>query len=62
MYAVLAPIVMSGVALLGSDSFGMRWGPVALLLGPVAYIFFRRRPAATGVFTTEAQSHRGIDD
>ncbi|HSB75975.1 MAG TPA: hypothetical protein VLC12_10015, partial [Terriglobales bacterium] len=44
MYAVLAPVVMSGVALLGSDSFGLRWGPVALLLGPVAYVFFRRRP------------------
>ena len=46
MYAVLAPVLMSGVALLGSDPFGWRWGPVALLLGPVAYIFFRRRPAA----------------
>jgi amino acid transporter len=45
MYAVLAPIVMSGVALLGSDSFGLRWGPVALLLGPLAYLFFRRRKA-----------------
>ena len=62
MYAVLAPLVMSGVALLGSDSFGLHWGPVALLLGPVAYIFFRRRPAAKGVFTTETQGHREIDD
>jgi amino acid transporter len=47
MYAVLAPVVMSGVALLGSDPFGWKWGPAALLLGPVAYIFFRRRPAAS---------------
>jgi amino acid transporter len=49
MYAVLAPILMSGLALLGSDSFGLHWGPAALLLGPVAYIFFRRRPAAAEI-------------
>ena len=48
MYAVLAPVLMSGVALLGSDSFGWHWGPVALLLGPLAYVFFRRRPATPG--------------
>jgi hypothetical protein len=36
-YAVGAPLVMSGVALLGSDEFGLRWGPVALLLGPLVY-------------------------
>jgi len=41
-YVVGAPLVMSGVALLGSDRFGVRWGPVALLLGPIAYLFFRR--------------------
>ena len=46
MYAVLAPVLMSGLALLGSDSFGWHWGPAALLLGPLAYVFFRRRPAA----------------
>jgi amino acid transporter len=43
VYAVLAPVVMSGVALLGSDPFGWKWGPVALLLGPVAYVVFRRK-------------------
>lgn len=42
-YAVVAPLVMSGVALLASDRFALQWGPVALLLGPVAYFFFRRR-------------------
>ncbi len=42
-YAVGAPLVMGGVALLASDRFGLRWGPVALLLGPVAYYFLRRR-------------------
>jgi hypothetical protein len=46
-YAVGAPLIMSGVALLGSDKFGLRWGPVVLLLGPVAYLLFRRRPANT---------------
>jgi len=45
-YAVWAPVVMSGVALLGSDKFGLRWGPVALSLGPLAYLLFRRKPAA----------------
>jgi amino acid transporter len=42
VYAVGAPLIVSGVALLGSDQFGTRWGPVALLLGPVAYVFIRR--------------------
>lgn len=36
-YAVGAPLLMSGVALLGSDEFGLRWGPIALLLGPLVY-------------------------
>jgi amino acid transporter len=42
VYAVGAPLLVSGVALLGSDRFGARWGPVALLLGPVAYLLIRR--------------------
>jgi amino acid transporter len=37
LYVVGAPLLMSGVAMLGSDRFGARWGPVALLLGPIAY-------------------------
>lgn len=45
-YAVIAPLLMSGVAMIASDSFALKWGPPALLLGPVAYMFFRRlRPA-----------------
>jgi amino acid transporter len=44
VYAVGAPLAMSCVALLGSDRFGLRWGPVALLLGPVAYFLFRQSP------------------
>jgi amino acid transporter len=44
-YVVIAPVVMSFVALFGSDAFAMRWGPVALVLGPVVYVvdyLFRR--------------------
>jgi len=44
-YAVVAPIVMSAVALLASDRFGLIWGPVMLLLGVAAYWIFRRRAA-----------------
>ena len=40
-YVVAAPLAMSCVAMLGSDSFGLRWGPPALLLGPVAYVVLR---------------------
>ncbi len=46
IYAVGAPLLMSGVALLGSDPFGLRWGPVALLIGPLCYPFFHRRWSA----------------
>ena len=42
IYAVGAPLIASGVALVGSDRFGARWGPAALLLGPVAYLLLRR--------------------
>lgn len=46
LYVVIAPVVMSGVMLLGSDRYALRWGPVAILLGPIAYAidyWFRRR-------------------
>ena len=42
-YAVVAPLLMSGVAMIASDEFALRWGPVALLLGPLAYFLFRRK-------------------
>jgi amino acid transporter len=45
-YAVIAPLVMSGVAMIASDQFALRWGPVALLLGPLAYFVFRRKKDA----------------
>jgi len=39
--AVVAVIVMSAVALLGSDRYGLRWGPVALAAGPLVYLGLR---------------------
>ena len=42
-YAVIAPLLMSGVAMIASDEFALRWGPVVLLLGPLAYFLFRRK-------------------
>jgi amino acid transporter len=45
-YAVIAPLIMSGVALIASDKFGLKYGPVVLLLGPVAYVFLRRQQVA----------------
>jgi amino acid transporter len=45
-YAVIAPLIMSGVALIASDKFGLKYGPLVLLLGPLAYFFFRRRVSA----------------
>jgi amino acid transporter len=41
-YAVIAPLLMSGVAMIASDIFALKWGPVAILLGPVAYFLLRR--------------------
>jgi hypothetical protein len=41
LYVVVAPIVMSILALLGSDGFARRWGPVAIMLGPLAYVVDR---------------------
>jgi amino acid transporter len=49
-YAVIAPLVISAVAIIvpafsdaPADRFALKWGPVALLLGPVAYLLFRRK-------------------
>jgi len=43
IYVVFAPTVMALVALLGSDRFGLVGGVIALVLGPVVYIFVRYR-------------------
>jgi hypothetical protein len=37
---------MSGIALTTSDKFGFKYGALLLVLGPVAYFFFRRRSPA----------------
>jgi amino acid transporter len=49
IYAVAAPLLMSVVALVGSDPYGLIWGPVALAAGPVVYLvvfLFRSRDQA----------------
>jgi amino acid transporter len=45
LYVVIAPLAMSVVALVGSDPFARRWGPVPVLLGPVMYFVFRKLQA-----------------
>jgi amino acid transporter len=42
-YVVVAPFLMSAVAVIGSDKFALQWGPAPVLLGVVAYLFFRKR-------------------
>jgi hypothetical protein len=37
---------MSGIAMIASDKFALRWGPVTILLGPIAYLVFRRKEGA----------------
>ena len=49
LYSVGAPVLLSGVALLGSDRVGTRWGLILLLLGPFAYLLLRRRSSASEV-------------
>jgi amino acid transporter len=47
-YVVALPVVMTYVALRYSSEIGLRWGPVALLLGPVVYFvvkWFGKRAA-----------------
>ncbi len=48
IYVVGAPLLMSVVALAGSDPFARRWGPVAVLLGPVAYFALRKVKSTAG--------------
>ena len=40
-YVVIAPLVMSVVALVGSDPFARKWGPLPVLLGPVMYFYLK---------------------
>ena len=48
-YVVAAPLAMSVVALVASDPFALKWGPVAMLLGPVMYFVFRKLQAGKNV-------------
>jgi amino acid transporter len=52
-YAVVAPLIISAAALIvpafshaPADRFASEWGPVAVLIGPVAYLLFRRKKEA----------------
>ena len=47
VYAVAAPIVMSVVAMLGSDRYGTRGGLIGLAAGPVVYWGLRRFTAVS---------------
>jgi amino acid transporter len=47
IYVIGAPLLMSYVVLRYSDPFAIRWGPSALLVGPVIYfIYYARRKRA----------------
>jgi amino acid transporter len=39
-YVVIAPLLMSVVALVGSDKFALKWGPLPVVLGVFAYFLF----------------------
>jgi len=41
-YVAIAPILMSGVTLVGSDKFALKWGPLPVALGIAAYFVFPR--------------------
>jgi len=47
LYVVGAPILISAWAMIWSDEFSLRWGPVALGLGPIAYFVVRRAKPGT---------------
>jgi amino acid transporter len=40
-YVVVAPLIMAGLALLGSDRFGIVWGLAAVAVGPLMYLLLR---------------------
>ena len=45
LYVVIAPIAMGIVALVGSDPFARKWGPVPVLLGVAMYFLFPKLKA-----------------
>lgn len=55
-YVVVAPILMSVVALVGSDKFALKWGPVPVALGVAAYFLFPRIQAMVEGSRQDARS------
>jgi amino acid transporter len=55
-YVVLAPLVMSAIALVGSDSFALKWGPIPVALGGVAYFAFPKIKSLLETSTKEKLS------
>lgn len=51
-YVVIAPIVMSVIALVGSDKFALKWGPVPVALGVLVYFGFVKLKAVVESYTT----------
>jgi len=50
-YVVIAPVVMSIVALVGSDKFALKWGPIPVALGFLAYFAFAKVKAFLDSYT-----------
>src|SRR5256712_5500203 len=49
LYVIVAPLVMSVVALVASDPFARKWGPVPVLLAlPVYFLIWAFRPQRNG--------------
>jgi amino acid transporter len=46
LYVVIAPALMSAVAVVGSDKFALKWGPIPVVLGIIAYFVFPKMKAA----------------
>lgn len=42
VYVVIAPLAMSVIALIGSDKFALKWGPIPVALGAAVYFAFPR--------------------
>jgi amino acid transporter len=55
-YVVAAPVIMSVIAMVGSDRYGRIWGPVALAVGPLVYLLLVRHR------TTGSQLPQGTPD
>jgi amino acid transporter len=51
-YVVIAPIVMSVIALVGSDKYALKWGPVPVALGVLLYFVLAKLKALVESYTT----------